>query len=155
MSTFEERLSELAGIVGNGELAGFVEYDQPYAQNQHETLGFKHLQGGQAKFLETVIQSEHQRYLERIAKDVLVDGGKKGMIDAMEDLAQRSSQLAPVGPVTRGRSQPKHPGLLRDSAHPIVKDGASTIFDRPGAPRQSGNEVTSGDGRGNRGRVGG
>lgn len=155
MSTFEERFSVLAEIVGDGDLAGSVEYDQAYAQNQHETLNFKHLQGGQAKFLETVIQGEFERYLERIAKDMLEDGGKEGMIDSMEDLAQRSSQLAPVGPAPRGKTQPLHPGLLRDSAHPVVKDGNSIIYDRPGAPRQQEHDVTPGDRRGNRGRVGG
>lgn len=146
MSTFEDRLAELAETVGNGNLEGSVSYDQVYARYQHEGIGFKHPQGGQAKYLESVMQEQHQAYLQRIAAGVLNDGGKDGMINAMETLAEESSQRAPIGPADR------HPGLLRASAHPTVTSDGEVVFDRPGAARVPDHDTSPGDRRNRRGR---
>jgi hypothetical protein len=149
VSTFEDRLDKLAETVGNGNLEGSVSYDQVYAHYQHEGIGFKHPQGGQAKYLESVMQEQHQAYLQRVADGVLNDGGKDGMINAMETLAEESSQRAPIGPANSDH----HPHLLRDSAHPTVTSGGEVVFDRPGAARVPDHDTTPGDRRGgNRGR---
>lgn len=117
------------------------------AQNQHESLGFRHPQGGQAKWLELTMQEQFTTYLERVADGVLDDGGIEAMIRSTEDLALDSSDRAPIGPAPngRGRIEVLHPGLLRSSAHPIVTSGGATVYDRPGAARQEDHDTTPGD----------
>jgi hypothetical protein len=147
MGDFDARMSELAARVGSGDLEGSVEYDQPYAQNQHESLGFRHPQGGQAKFLESAQQERFTQYLERVGDGVLTDGGDDAMVKAMEDLADASSDRAPIGdPADRAAG---HPGLLKASAHPKVSSSGAVVYDRPGAPRQTDTDTTPGDRRGN------
>lgn len=152
MGDFVVKLDELAGRVGNGDLEGSVEYDQPYAQNQHESIGFRHAQGGQAKWLELTLQEQFSNYFERVADGILEDGGVEAMIRSMEDLALSSSERTPIGPAPngRGRIEALHPGLLRASAHPIVTSGGTSVYDKPGAERQQDRDTTPGD-RGRRG----
>lgn len=148
MGDFGSKTNDLAGRVGNGSLVGSVEYDQPDAQYQHEGIGFRHPQGGQAKYLESVMQERFTQYLERVAGGVLDDGGIDAMIRSMEDLADASSQRAPIGTSSAPEYDP-HPGLLRASDHPTVTSGGVTVYDRPGAPRESDHDTTPGDRRGN------
>lgn len=147
MGDFAARLDELAARVGERDLEGAVEYDQVYAHYQHENLGFRHPQGGEAKWLELTMQEKHQQYLDRVADGVLDDGGKEEMIRAMEDLALSSSSRAPIGPAggRLGRVEALHPGLLRASAHASVASDGATIYDRPGAPRMPDRDTTPGD----------
>ena len=61
--------------------------------------------------------------LEAIAKTVLEDGGKHGMVAAMEDLADTVAVVAPV-----------EFGNLRASGSPSVVDDGTVVYDR--APLQ-------------------
>jgi hypothetical protein len=145
---FGAKISELAARVGSGNLEGSVEYDQPYAKYQHEGLNFKHPQGGQSKYLESAMQERFTQYLERVADGALVDGGIDAMEKAMEDLADVSSDRAPVG--GPADDDTGHPGLLKASAHPKVTSGGAVVYDRPGAARQTDVDTTPGDRRGRR-----
>ena len=52
---------------------GTVSYNEPYAAVQHERVDFKHPLGGEAKYLEKVLNGEQDRILKRIAGGILND----------------------------------------------------------------------------------
>ena len=120
---FDERIRELAQQVGVGHLEGHVVVDQIYARFQHERLDLSHPRGGQAKYLEQPLHSEHRRYLQGIADTVLDEGPVPGMVEAVEDLSQQVETHAPVEFEN-----------LRESGAPRVVDGGRTVYDRP--PKQ-------------------
>jgi len=67
----------------------------------------------------------HDEYLQRIAEDVLNDGGKDAMIQSMEDLAEDGG-VATRAPILYDN--------LRASGHPSVTEDGVTVYDRE--PRQ-------------------
>jgi hypothetical protein len=109
-------------MVGSGTLKGTVSVDQVYAQNQHESLNFRHPHGGRAKYLEQPLFENHEHYLRWIADSVLEDGGQHGMIRAMDDLA---------GDGGVATNAPIEFGYLRGSGHPVVRSGEEVVYDRP------------------------
>lgn len=118
---FGESLEELAKMLDGGdELAGHVEFDQVYAHYQHEGLELRHPRGGQAKYLESPLFERADQTFQKVADSLLADGGREGMEDAMEGLADAAEALAPVE---------FHD--LRDSAHPTVTVGEDVVYDRP------------------------
>jgi hypothetical protein len=120
--SFESRIAELSAMVGNGILRGTVTVDQVYAQNQHESLDFRHPHGGQAKYLEEPLFRNMDGYLRKIADGILDDGGRDAMIRAMDDLAG-SGGVATHAPIEHG--------YLRGSGHPSVTSEDAEIYDRP------------------------
>lgn len=123
--TFDDRIRELAQQVGFGDLEGHVVVDQVYARYQHEDLTLNHPRGGQAKYLETPLHTQHRRYLQGIADSVLDEGPVQGMVEAVEDL---SGQVEIHAPVLFEN--------LRESGHPTVVDGGRTVYDRPAKQRR-------------------
>lgn len=121
-ASFESRVTELSAMVGNGVLRGTVTVDQVYAQNQHESLDFRHPHGGQAKYLEQPLFANMDDYLRSIANGILEDGGREAMIRAMNDLAG-SGGVATHAPIEHG--------YLRGSGHPSVYSEDAEIYDRP------------------------
>lgn len=121
--TFDERITELMERVGGGELTGHVEVSQIYAEYQHNGLDFHHPRGGQALYLQAPLMERFPLYLEAVAKTVLDDGGKAGMIASMEDLSDAVAVTAPVEFAN-----------LRASGHPYVTDNGEVVYDR--APLQ-------------------
>lgn len=67
----------------------------------------------------------HEGYLRKIAETVLEDGGKRAMAEVVEDLAEDGGVA---------RYAPLDVGDLRDSGHPMVREGEVTVYDRE--PRQ-------------------
>lgn len=124
-STFGARLDELKELVGSGDLVGKVEVDQSYAAVQHNSLDFHHPRGGQALYLQEPLFSHKDEYLRRIAGSVLEDGGKRGMIESVENLAEDGG-VATHAPILYSN--------LRASGHPSVVSDGTTVYDRP--PRQ-------------------
>lgn len=124
-STFGERINELKERVGHGDLTGSVVVDQRYAAIQHNSLDFNHPRGGQALYLQQPLMEHHESYLHKIADGILNDGGKRALIDAMEDLAGEGG-VAHYAPVEWHD--------LRDSGHPSVTEDGRTVYDRQ--PRQ-------------------
>jgi hypothetical protein len=128
--TFEQRLDVLREMTGcrEGKITGQVTVDQVYAHFQHERTELHHPRGGGPFFLRDPLLENYQEYLERYARQVLVedDGGQRAMADAMEDLA---------GDGGAGSRAPLDFGDLRRSGHPTVTLGDDhVIYDR--APDQ-------------------
>src|SRR5215467_5382525 len=95
--TFALRVRELREHTGNGELlSGSVTVDQRYAHYQHERLDLRHPRGGHARFLAVPLETRFRTYLSWIAGGVLEDGGKRGMIRAVNDLSDQVEWHAPV-----------------------------------------------------------
>jgi hypothetical protein len=137
MGSFQQGTRELAERIGSGDLVGIVEVDQVYAAVQHE--GYwetgpnagkvirNHPQGGQAKYLEEPLFANAERYMERLAENVLEGSLARAMADNMEHLAGEVFDKAP-----------REFEDLRRSAHPIVTDDGETVYDRlPLRPRLS------------------
>lgn len=121
MGTFQERIKELEDTVGTGHLVGQVLVDQPYAQDQHETMFYGHPGGGQAKYLSEPLMANHPEYLRRLAGAVLDEGGalERAMIRNVEDLSGEVYKHAPF-----------EFGDLKASGHPMVFDGDRRVYDR-------------------------
>jgi hypothetical protein len=118
-SDFVSRMTELAERVGIGDLVGRVIVDQRYAQIQHEALDYRHPRGGHAKYLEGPLLRDRDIFFEEVARTVLDDGGKAGMITAVESLCGSVAIEAPV-----------LWGDLRRSGHPIVTSDGRPVYDR-------------------------
>jgi hypothetical protein len=120
MGTFDRRMRELAQMVGGGNLRGNVRVNQAYAQDQHETLYYKHPFGGEAKYLTNGLMEEYPTALQSIARDLLAVGPRPAMIDFVEALSHQVYVRAPVEFAD-----------LKASGHPRVFDGHPLIYDRP------------------------
>ena len=64
-------LRQLQAHVGTGKVQIRVRIDQPYAQDQHETMWYRHPRGGRAKYLEGPLFENHRDYLGDVAAQVL------------------------------------------------------------------------------------
>jgi hypothetical protein len=134
-STFTARMKELSAMVGSGRLAVQVTFDQAYAHRQHEDLTLKHKIGG-AKYLERALFDNIPEYMELIARSVLRDGPRGGMILVAEDLASKASDNAP--------KRLRGPNVLSKSAHPVVTDDGTVVYDRaPVAARLTEQEIAA------------
>jgi hypothetical protein len=128
MGTFDERIAHLSREVGVGYLVAKCEVDQPYAQDQHETLTYRH-NDGRARYLGGPLFENSFGLLEDLADRVLTPTGsdvRDGMIDVAEWMAKAVLLNAP-----------KDTGRLSESGHPTVDDNGVVIYDRPPiAPRE-------------------
>lgn len=123
MGTFGARVEELIESVGGGgKLEGRVVVDQPYAQDQHETLAYHHQGGGKARYLGDPLFMSLGHYMQRLANNVLHGSLPGAMADNMEDLSKAVFEEAPF-----------EFGDLKASGHPIVKSGGEIYYDRPPA----------------------
>lgn len=118
--TFDQRIRELADMVGSGRLVGTVERNQAYAQVQHEDLTLRHPNGGQAKYQEAALLGQHEQYLQTIAGAVLQGRIEQAMGRVMERFDGDS-----------GRLTPKDTTVLARSGHPVVRSGTRIVYDRP------------------------
>ena len=125
MGDFESKMRQIAERVGHGSLRGRVVFNQVYAQNQHESLHFKHPAGGEAKYLYNALMSNYRSGLRDIARTALSGGIVGGMISATESIAKDAAQRAPMEFLD-----------LRNSAHPIVTDAGARVYSRPPIQRR-------------------
>lgn len=56
-----------SGAVTQTDDGAIISYNTPYAVKQHEDIALRHPHGGQAKFLEQVIHSEGDIFLQALA----------------------------------------------------------------------------------------
>lgn len=126
MTSAIEGLERLARAVGSGEIEASVTVNQPYAQRQHEELGWKHPRGGRAKYLGGPLIEESAK-LVQIAADHLISGDgtdlEHGMVRIAEEMSQMVEENAPsLYDVLRYSSQPEvvDNGVVKYSRAPKV-----------------------------------
>ena len=120
---------------GASKVKATVVVNQPYAQDQHETLYYKHPRGGQAKYLETPLMSMHSNWLQSFANRLL-----RGHVE--DEWAKVGRSLKNEVPKTA----PVEFGDLRQSAALTVKAGGSIIVEEPAAqPRLTEAELDAKD----------
>ena len=66
----EGTLRASAAVKPVGETAVQVGFHTPYAEKQHEELGYRHPKGGQAKYLESVVVEEKNTILRLIGNQI-------------------------------------------------------------------------------------
>lgn len=143
-STCSARLRQLAESIGDGNLTATVVVDQAYAQDQHETMHYRHPHGGGPKFLEKALFENHQGYYRHLARHVL-DGDRplhESMLRVGRDLVFDSAKITPVGP--------NGPFLARSHELTITDDGQRVHHDEPQQRRLTEDEleaINRGDGR--------
>lgn len=123
MSSFGDRLDELAHAVGHGKLSITCEVDQVYAKYQHENAQFKHPDGGKAFYLRDPLFEGIDSHMAKLAEGAIDASGsrlKEAAIEVSEDLATGVYEQAPL-----------EFGDLKASAHPKVSDDDGVIYDRP------------------------
>lgn len=129
-STFFARIDHLSDAVGTGSIVAGCTVNQPYAQNQHQSLHFQHPHGGRALFLGGPLMENAFTLLADLAREVITPNGSnidQGMIDVAETMARYVLENAPV-----------ETGQLRTSGSPWVEDHGVRIYDRPPiSPREA------------------
>lgn len=83
---------------GGGTITAQLVVDQVYSRYQHERLDLRHPRGGQAKYLEEPLLASADHYMQRIARDLITEGGSElqsAMIDIAEDMSQLVEDHAP------------------------------------------------------------
>lgn len=119
MGSALEGMEALGKHVGSMKLHGYVTFDQEYAADQHETLGYRHPRGGQAKYLEGPLFQSYKARYQRLADKVTDVGGESltsAFADEVHDLMLDASVAAPV-----------EFGDLRLSGSIRVKEGTRNI----------------------------
>lgn len=128
---FDRRIRYLSDEVGTGKLVAGVTVDQPYAQNQHENLSFRHVVG-QAHYLGAPLMENAFNFVDGLARATITEEGsrlKDEAIDIAEDMAGFVERNAP--------RDPDLGDVLAMSGSPWVKDGQIEIYHRPPvAPRK-------------------
>lgn len=122
-STFFSRIDRLQNSVGSGKLVAGCTVNQPYAQNQHQSVWFKHPQGGRALYLGGPLMENAFQLLEEIARGAITPFGStldQRMIDVAEKMSDYVFENAPL-----------ETGVLATSGNPWVSDKGVRIYERP------------------------
>ena len=126
--TFNRKIDDLIRDVGPGKLVAGCTVNQPYAQNQHQSLWFRHT-NGRALFLGGPLLENAFSLVEELSRKVLTPHGsmlRLGMVDIAEEMSRYVMENAP-----------KDTGQLSLSGNPWVTDNGVVIYDRPPlAPRE-------------------
>jgi hypothetical protein len=119
-STFRARLDELAQRVGDGPLIGRYAVDQRYAAVQHVRRDYRHPRGGGPDYVSAPLRARHRAWYRGIAAALLRGRADVAMADALEDLDQQVTVLAPVDL-----------GNLRQSGSITVTSAGRPVYVRP------------------------
>lgn len=120
-------IDQLIDRTGGGKVRATVEVDQPYAQDQHETLYYRHPRGGRAKFLEGPLFENHRQWIQGFANRLLSARLDAARLWGDECGAPLKSAVA--------KNAPTEFGDLRRSAGLTVREGSTTVRVEP--PTQS------------------
>ena len=126
---FFERTQYLMDQVGDGDLTAGCLVDQPYAQDQHETLHYNHPRGGRARYLGGPLFENALPLMEKIAANAITRDGSD-LNNTFIGISETMSEWV----VTEA---PRLLQILRFSGEPWVKDGGNEIYRRRSAmPRE-------------------
>lgn len=122
---FDERIDFLSREVGYGPLVAGCLVDQPYAQNQHENVSFKH-ERGVSHYLGDPLFANAFNFVDGLARAAIGPEGsriKEEMRDIAEDMAGFVEKYAP--------KDPDIGDALANSGSPYVTDAGREIYRRP------------------------
>lgn len=127
--SFDERIQYLDDEVGFGDLVMGCSVDQPYAQDQHETLHYRHRNGGRAKYLGGPLFENANDLMAKLAHGAITEYGSN-LTDTAKEIADTlEGYVAENAPIDTGR--------LSLSGSPYVKSDGVLIYHRPPlAPRR-------------------
>lgn len=126
---FDERIDSLIRSVGVGNITAGVEVNQPYAQNQHQSLHFKHPHGGRSLYLGGPLLENAFGLVEELARGAITPFGSM-IQERMVDIAETMAKYVLL-------NAPKETGQLSLSASPWVKSNGVVTYSRPPlAPRE-------------------
>lgn len=117
-----EGFRELLERTGGADVQSTVLVDQPYAQDQHENLTYRHVHGGQAKYLEEPMVQNAPRMAQGFA-DLLLDAPDAALL-WHHKLGLETGQLVK-------KHAPREFNDLRESAAITTKSGGSIVAHRP------------------------
>lgn len=117
-----EGLERLARAVGSGDIEATVTVNQPYAQRQHEELGWSHPRGGRAKYLEGPLFERYPELMQ-MAADSLVTAEGSNIQDGMARVAEAMSRFVED-------NAPRLDNILRYSGQPEVTDSGTVSYSR-------------------------
>jgi len=123
--SFEQRMSELKKLVGDGKITTRIRADQAYARRQHQNLLYAHPRGGGPFFLHNALMQLHKVHIQRVAQELFRGNAQVLYIRFGEDVARRAADNAPV-----------ELGNLRRSFAVDVKVGGRFIYRRDAAQRR-------------------
>jgi hypothetical protein len=118
-----------------GILQGKVVVDQVYAQNQHENLKFRHLDGGGPKFLTKALYQEMNKTMQGLARNFPQGDQRGAMAEGMERVVAGVRKNAP-----------HEFNDLRNSGAPSVKERGRFVYKRaPIVPRLTKSQLKAKD----------
>lgn len=130
-------IQDLIDRTGGPAVKSTVTVNQPYAQDQHETLFYRHPKGGRAKYLEGPLFEGYPKWIQKFANRLLVRN------------VNAAKEWGGVGRALKGevpKNAPVEFGDLRQSAGLVVKEGATVVVDEPPAqPRLTESELDAKD----------
>lgn len=118
-----EGIQQLINRTTGPTVKATVTVDQPYAQNQHETLWFKHPRGGRAKYLEGPLFENHRQWIQGFADRLL-----RARLDATRLWGDECG--VPLKNAV-AKNAPVEFGDLKRSAGLVVREGSSVVRDEP------------------------
>lgn len=107
---------------GGPTVKATVTVNQPYAQDQHETLYYKHPRGGKAKYLEEPLFANHPQWIQEFASKLL--RSRSDVEDLWGDVGRGLKNEVP-------KTAPVEFGDLRRSAGLVVRAGSTIVIDEP------------------------
>ena len=122
-STFFRRIDELSDSVGSGNIVAGCTVNQPYAQNQHQSVWFHHPHGGRSLYLGGPLMENAFQLIGDIARSSITPFGsmiRLRMIEIAEWMARAVLENAP-----------RETGQLATSGNPWVEDRGVKIYNRP------------------------
>lgn len=136
-SDFERRTMFLQDEVGYDDLVMGIVVDQPYAQDQHETLHYRH-RLGRAKYLGGPLMENAFGLVGYLAARAITNEGSDLRAASRDVADQLNDMVESNAPVDTGR--------LSESGAPYVDDNGARIYSRPPLARREAGEVP-GNGR--------
>lgn len=129
-STFNLHIDRLIESVGEGHITAGCKVNQPYAQNQHQNLRFRHPHGGRSHYLGGPLLENSSKFIAEIARSILSGVGsdvRGKMVEVAEEMSEYVVRNAPV-----------ETGRLASSGNPWAEDNGVRFYDRPPiSPREA------------------
>lgn len=117
-----DRLEQLIHAVGDGDIEARCVVDQPYAQDQHENMEYRHPRGGRARFLGGPLVEQADHLMGVVAESLVTPEGTD-IVGGMTRVAETMSGFVED-------NAPRLNEVLRYSGHPQVVDNGQVVYDR-------------------------